>query len=165
VLDVSIDESDIGKVATGQSAAVTFDSIADKTYEGKVTSIAPSATVTSGVATYPAKIALTDPESVKLGMTGNAEIEIASKSDALVVPSKAVKTQGATKVVQVMGSDGQPESRTVTVGLTGDSTVEITDGLAEGDRVVVSSSSTSSSSTQQGQGGVGGMMMGGGGMP
>jgi HlyD family secretion protein len=89
-LDVTVDEADIAKVQSGQKAAITFDSIAGKSFTGQVTGVAPSATITSGVATYAVSISISEPDMIKAGMTGNATIVYGEQANALVVPNRAV---------------------------------------------------------------------------
>jgi HlyD family secretion protein len=144
-LDVTVDESDIAKVQTGQKATITFDSISEQTFDGKVTGVAPSATITSGVATYTVSLSITNPGAVKSGMTGNASIVYGEQANVLVVPNRAIKTLNKNKVVEVM-VNGVQETRQVTVGASNDTMTEITNGLSEGDQVVITGTSTSTSS-------------------
>ena len=101
-LDVTVDETDIGSIQAGQKATITFDSISGKTFQGQVTGVAPSATITSGVATYQVFITIGNPTGIKPGMTGNASIVVGEKTNALMVPNRAVKAQGTSRVVQVV---------------------------------------------------------------
>jgi len=142
-LDVTVDETDIAHVQTGQKATITFDSIPGKTFSGTVTGVAPSATVTSGVATYAVTIGIADPGSVKSGMTGNASIIYGEQKNVLTVPIRAVRTQGQNKVVMVL-VDGKEVARQVKVGVSNDTRTEIIEGLAEGDQVVIPTTSATS---------------------
>jgi macrolide-specific efflux system membrane fusion protein len=81
----------------------------------------------------------------------------ATAKDVLSVPTSAVDSSPAGYTVQVIGADGQPTRRTVSVGLVTESRTEITDGLAEGEVVV-----TGTLSEQQGLPG-GGTFVGPGG--
>lgn len=136
-LDVTVDEADIARVQVGQRAVITFDSIPDKTFQGKVTGVAPSATIQSGVATYLVSVSIADPGPIKPGMTGNASIVYGEQQNALLVPNRAIRTQGRNRVVEVL-VNGQRETREVKVGISNEQMSEITEGLAEGDQVVVS---------------------------
>jgi len=48
-VDIQITEIDITKVAVGQDATLVFDAIPDKTYQGKVTTVAKAGDVVQGV--------------------------------------------------------------------------------------------------------------------
>lgn len=52
LLSVSVDELDINSVELGQKAVVTFDAIEDQEFEGEVTKIGNTASVSGGVAKY-----------------------------------------------------------------------------------------------------------------
>jgi macrolide-specific efflux system membrane fusion protein len=54
----------------------------------------------------------------------------------LVVPTTAVEGGAQTGVVHVMGADGAAEQRPVTLGLNDGVSVEVIEGLAEGDMVL-----------------------------
>ena len=58
--------------------------------------------------------------------------------DALLVPVTALQQRGPQATVQVMGEDGEPRERQVTVGVTNRVQAEILDGLEEGERIVSS---------------------------
>lgn len=135
-LDVNVDETDIARLEVGQKTNITFDPIAGRTFQGKVISVAPSAAIQSGVATYLVSISIPDAGPIRPGMTGNASIVYGEKENALLVPNRAIRTQGRNRVVEVAVGD-QRELRQVTVGVTNDQFSEVTEGLAEGDKVVI----------------------------
>jgi multidrug efflux pump subunit AcrA (membrane-fusion protein) len=61
----------------------------------------------------------------------------------LLAPLRAVRRQGREQVVDVPGPDGgKPVSRVVKTGVQNDQFVEITDGLQEGDQIVISGTTT-----------------------
>jgi multidrug efflux pump subunit AcrA (membrane-fusion protein) len=161
-IDVNVPEADIAKVVLGQSATITSDSLSGS-YQGKVTAIAPTATVSSGVASYVVSLSVdTKGKTIQPGISITAAIVTQQKDNVLIVPSKAIKTASGTKTVQVVTGTGVTETRTVQVGLTGDAGVEITSGLNEGDKVMVSGTTTTTSKTGTSQnGGMPGGGMGG----
>ena len=69
-----------------------------------------------------------------------ADVEIATgrRSPVLTVSDSAVIDSGARQVVLLDKGEGRFEPRAVKLGRRGDGCVEITEGLAEGDKVVVS---------------------------
>jgi membrane fusion protein, multidrug efflux system len=74
--DVILDaaESDLGRIAVGQSAAVTFPALPGQQYEAHVREISPAADPQSR--TYRVKLTLKEPtQAVRLGMTGDATLE------------------------------------------------------------------------------------------
>jgi HlyD family secretion protein len=135
-LDVSVDETDVARIALGMPVTVTFDAIPTKTFSGKVTAISPNAEVVSGVATYIATIALQNAEGVRPGMTGDATIVYARHDNVLIVPSRVIRTDGGNRVVGVLQGN-TVVSREVTVGISDETNTEIVSGLQPGARVVV----------------------------
>ncbi len=151
-VQVSIVEVDIARVQVGQSIQVTMDALPDKTYAAKVLNIDPVGTVTSGVVTYPVTVALTDADAaVKPGLTANLAIEVDRRDNVLLVPTRAVHTQGTLKTVNVM-RNVKSVATIVSTGLSNDTMVEITSGLNQGDQVVVSQTTTSQSNQRGGMG-------------
>jgi HlyD family secretion protein len=157
-VDVNLDETDVARVAVGQSALVSVDAFPDAELTGEVTYIAPVAQVQSGVVLYPVTVRVAPTEfPVRAGMTADVEIVSASHEGALIVPLRAVHTEGELAYVYRL-SGGQTEQVEVTLGMMADTEVEITSGLAEGDVVSVVAAPTQNSGPGFGPG----RMFGGG---
>lgn len=91
-IDLSIDESDVGQVREGLPVNFTVDAFPNRNFSGTVHQIRLSATAVANVVTYPVVVEVSNPDlSLLPGMTANAEIEIASRSDALRVPNAALR--------------------------------------------------------------------------
>jgi RND family efflux transporter MFP subunit len=176
-IEVSLSEADAAKVQVGQPVALTFDALPTATLTGTVATVAPSATVSQNVVTYPVQIEF-DPGAtpVKVGMSATADIQVQKVDNAILVPSRAVQTSGTTKTVTVLqGAQGTPVKVQVVTGITSDGQVEITSSggngapaLKAGDIVSVpSTTATTSTSTQntRGTSGLGGLTGGGQGGP
>ena len=167
VLSVNVDELDINSVSNGQTAALTFDAIEDKEFEGEVTKVGSSASASGGVAKYSVNITVARDSRMKTGMNASATITVESKEDIITIPVDAIQEKGnRTFVYTGKDADGNLSGETdVTTGLSDGSTVEITEGLAEGDtvyyqKVSVDSNSGSQNSGMPGDfGGMGGGMM------
>jgi macrolide-specific efflux system membrane fusion protein len=131
-------ESDLAQVEVGQKASVTIDAI-DKTVEGTVTAIAPTAgDGSSGVVSYPVTVALTEtPADARAGMSADIAITIASATDVVTVPSSALQGVNGDYAVTTLAADGSPQRVPVQVGLVTNATAEITSGLAAGTPVVI----------------------------
>ncbi|WP_435738880.1 secretion protein HlyD [Cellulosimicrobium sp. PMB13] len=74
--------------------------------------------------------------TVFAGLAAQLEITAGSAEGALVLPVTAVLGRVEQGKVWVLGEDGEPEERPVTLGLTDGSQVQIVEGLAEGDEVL-----------------------------
>ena len=66
-------------------------------------------------------------------------IEGAQAKGAVIIPASALGPRGkdGRHGVRVPGADGQPAPRQVRVGINNNVSAEITEGLAEGDKVVL----------------------------
>ncbi len=170
LLSVSINEIDIGKIAADQKVTITFDSLPDKTFTGKVVGVDRTGSATQGVVSYPVLIQLdTGAEQVYTNMSATAEIIIESKENVLWVPPAALRTQAGQTSVRVLAPleavpltglvNGQPQEKTVEVGLETSDRAEITSGLSEGETVVVSEQTTTTGGQAPAFGGGGGMRM------
>lgn len=160
---ISVDELDVTKVKEGQAVKITASAFEEEAFEGIVTKVATVGTSTNGVSTFDVTVQITDPKNLKIGMSTEASISIESKEDALYVPVEAVYTSGDEKYVLVPSSaDDSTQSTskvTVETGISNDTFVEITSGLAEGDSVQIPRVQSSGNSSQRG------MMMPGGDFP
>ncbi|MBI5879357.1 MAG: efflux RND transporter periplasmic adaptor subunit [Chloroflexi bacterium] len=158
-ITVNMAEVDIAKVKVGQDVNVTVDAVSSAgRLSGKVTQVALSGTSTSGVVTYPVVITVSgaDPTVVKSGMTANVSIIVDKRENVLLVPNRALRTQGGQRVVQLQTPVGVAQTP-VTIGLAGDTQTEIVSGIKEGDVVVITSTTSSSSTNRTGGVGVPGM--------
>ncbi|NBH04343.1 HlyD family efflux transporter periplasmic adaptor subunit [Amycolatopsis sp. SID8362] len=168
VVNTSVAEIDVSKVKTGQKATVTLNALPDKPIQATVSSINLTPTTSGSVVSYGAQLALTaPPDGLRPGQSASVVITVASADNALSVPAAAVTTAGNTNVVTVQ-ENGQNVTRQVQIGIRGESTVQITSGLTEGESVVLTgaSATTGTGRTGTGTGGTGGFPGGGtGGFP
>ncbi len=151
---VTIAEVDIAKIKVGETAEMTVDALTGKTYQAKVTSIGPVGTVTSGVVNYPVTVLVTnaDPD-LKPGMTANLAVEVDRRDNVLLVPTRAVRTQGNQRTVTVV-RQGKSTVIPIGTGLSGDTMIEVTNGLQEGDQVVLGQTQTRQGGGVPGLGGL-----------
>ena len=81
--------------------------------------------------------AITEDLGIKLGMSATADIMISERSDALLVPSRAIKSDSkGNQIVEVM-VDGKIQERSVVTGISDGFDTEIIKGLDAGEMVVV----------------------------
>jgi HlyD family secretion protein len=160
-VDISVSEVDIDKVQIGQPVALTYDAVANKTYQGKVASISNVGALSSGVVNYTVTVELLNRDpAIKAGMTASAEITVPGATNAILIPSRAVRTVNSRQEVYVM-RNGAPTPVPVTLGATSVTDSEVTNGtIREGDLIVLNP--PSSTTTQAGAGGILGRLFGGG---
>jgi HlyD family secretion protein len=97
------------------------------------------------------------------GMNASVTIIVDQAQDVLLVPAQAIQSEGFQSVVEVLNDDGSTEKVVVQTGLTDGMNTEITEGLEEGQTIIIpgrtatSEETTTGSEFQQGgffQGGV-----------
>ncbi len=150
-LQVNLTEIDIAKVKVGQVATITFDSLPGKTFTGKVVGLDTQGSVSSNVTTYPTYISLDlPPENLFGNMAVTVSIIVATKDNALTVPSSAIVSQNGQTVVRIIGQGNTLTFLPVTTGLVSSGKTEVLSGLTEGQEVVTSVTSTATQSTSTG---------------
>jgi HlyD family secretion protein len=93
-VQVDVDQSDIGRVAAGQTARFTVDAWPDEFFTGRISQIRLNATLNQNVVTYPVIIDVANPEGrLKPMMTADVTIEVARVADVLRVPNAALRFQ------------------------------------------------------------------------
>jgi HlyD family secretion protein len=221
--NILVSEMDILQVKIGGEAWVQVDALPGMSLPAKVTHIAPTATIQSGVVNYEVKVeiesqeaAVTErqeakqeamagiaagelperlqqaieegritreqveemikqgpppgmgsasgqeipstgqgaaaiPEDFQLreGLTVTVSIIVAQKTDVLLVPNAAVTTEGTENYVQVVSPDGTMQKRTIQTGISDYQFTEVTEGLSEGEQVIVPQGTSTTPTTSQ----------------
>lgn len=136
-VEVGVSDADVALVEVGDQAELTVDG-ADGTVFGTVASVGLLSTSEDGVPSYPVTIDVTgDQDGLHDGVSADVSIVCERRTDVLTVPSMAVSTVDGQTVVTKVEADGTQVETPVTTGETADNLTEITDGLAEGDAVVL----------------------------
>ena len=147
---MEVDETDIPTVKVGQRATVTIDAYPNKTYNGVVTEVGsspiPSVTGGADAVNFEVKIQLENPPAgVRPGFSASADIITGTRAkvvaitlQALVVREKPGSTPGKQQDEEgvYVHKAGKATFVTVTTGLTGESSIEITKGLTDGEQIV-----------------------------
>ena len=134
----NVAETDISKIKVGQSVTVIADAYTDKTFKGKVTEVAPQATVTSNVTSFEVKVNFTDPETLlRPNMNVNAKFDAGKLNDVLVIPTVAILRQKRGTGVRVLTEKGA-KFVPIKTGLTINSKTEVRSGLQGNEKVLLS---------------------------
>ena len=136
-----VDEADIAHVYMGQPARIKVESFRDRTFNGKVTKIAPMGVEKDNVTTFEVRVSINNPGGeLKANMTANAEILLDEHKGVLTVPENAVMYDNQKNATVEIPDKKQKEGKRkapVTVGLSNGSVTEVLSGLKEGDQVVL----------------------------
>lgn len=133
-----IPERFAAELKNGSAARITFDIFPGREFAGSVSFV--GSTVDAENRTFPVEIVLDNPQRlIKPRMVGNVQVVRARLDHVIVVPQQVVvRTEAGYQVFVVTQRDGQlvAEARPVSLGASYDNRVVITDGLAQGDRLV-----------------------------
>lgn len=165
-LHLPINEADVGRVHTGQTATFRVDAWPERTFEAKVLEVSFAPVITNNVVTYTAVLAVDNADlALRPGMTATATIIAQTKPDVLRVPNIALRfTPQVTENKQFslvgqpprmrgMGGgrggakstppgvwvlrDGKAERVRLSLGTSDGTYTEVTGELAEGDEIIV----------------------------
>ena len=129
-------ERDLGLIAPGQTVTVTPRGYPDRTFTGKIGLIYP--VLNKETRTIRVRIELANPNTIlKPNMYADVVIESGGDRPVIAVPDSAVINSGKRQVAIVDKGEGRFEPREVKTGMRGDGYVEVREGIAEGDKVVV----------------------------
>jgi RND family efflux transporter MFP subunit len=134
-LVANIIEKDLKQVQTGANTRVEVDAFPGEMFMGRIARLSP--VLDPATRTAPIEIEIPNPGfRLKPGMYARVTITTDQKKDALVVPTNAVVDFGGRRGVFVAAENETVLFRPVRVGIEESDTIEILDGVAEGDRVV-----------------------------
>ena len=152
--NIEISEGDIGVIKAGMPLSFTVLSLPDRPFATSISSLDPGLTTlskgqygksstssssSSDAVYFYGKALIDNPEGLlRIGMTTENTITVAEAKDVVMVPLIAVQRRGrAGQIVEVLNASGEPEERAVKTGLSDGIRVEITEGLREGEQVIL----------------------------
>jgi membrane fusion protein, copper/silver efflux system len=132
-----IHEQDLFRLRQGLPAKVRLDAYPDRVFEGAVQQIYPTMNATNR--TTPVRIELPNPEGlIKPGAFAHVAFSTGAGHPRLSVPALAILDTGQSQVVLVAKGEGRFKPQPVQTGLRMGEWVEIREGVAEHEQVVVS---------------------------
>jgi len=136
----NLDEEDITKIKISQKIEAEFAAL-NKTVNGNVTYISPVAKIDSnGAATYEVRISF-DKKDLNIidGMTANIKFMTKSVENVIKILNKAVNIIDKKTTVSYYDQSRNILSKEIVTGFTDGQYVEVINGLAEGDKYIVTS--------------------------
>jgi multidrug efflux pump subunit AcrA (membrane-fusion protein) len=85
-------------------------------------------------------------------MNATVTITVDQAQNVLVIPDRAIQSEGPNSVVEVQKDDGSTERVVVQTGLSNGTNTEITGGLEEGQTIVIPGRATASGQATPGAG-------------
>lgn len=137
VVNARVDETDVGRVRTGQVVNIKLDAYPDTKATGRVDHVSYESKVVNNVTIYEVDVACdTIPDVFRSGMNSEVTIYAETRDNVLLLPDEAVLREKDGNFVTLPAPDGKEgERRRVEIGMADGKRVEITSGLAEGDKV------------------------------
>jgi HlyD family secretion protein len=137
---LAVNETDITKIKVGQSATIEPDALNDLKYKGKVKRVDSIGHDSGGIIVYNVYIdILAVDTNLRSGMTVDVDIITNRLNNVLAVKNTAIKPYQGGRAVRVLNSKtGEVEYLPVTVGIKGSEYTQITKGVKEGQKIIVS---------------------------
>src|SRR6185436_6108299 len=156
--ELEVDETSIPSVKLNQEARVRIDAYPNKTFDGLVTEVgsSPINAATTGqqqteAIKFRVKVQLKNPpEGIKPGLSVQADLLTGARTQVIAVPIQALVVRDAEKKpdekpdpeapkeqegVYLM-EDGKAKFQPIKTDLMGELSVEVTEGLKEGDTII-----------------------------
>ena len=134
-LSFAVDELDIGSLQVGMPAQVKINAMGGEKYTATVKKIGNIGTNKGGNSKYTVELTMDRAKNMLSGMNATVTIVLSTAENVLTVPAAALVEQGNQTVVYT-GYDAETETLldpvTVKAGISDGETVEILEGLTEG---------------------------------
>lgn len=140
-IKTAIHESVLDQVKNGLSATIRIDALPNSLYQGKVQSVAvlpdQGNYMSSDTKVYETVITVNEKVSlIKPGMTAVVEIHIDHLEDVITIPVQSI-VQIKEQTWVYVDREGKVMRQDIELGRTNEKFVEITQGLTEGDQIVL----------------------------
>jgi multidrug efflux pump subunit AcrA (membrane-fusion protein) len=151
VVDASVDATSVGLIKTGEQAQLAVDGASGTLY-GTIASIGLVSSSSSGTASYPVVIDVTGTQTgLHDGASVTATLIYKQLTNVVVVPALALhRSTNGTYVNKVV--NGKTARTPVTVGLDSGGQVQITKGLAAGDKIAIQQTTAGTGTSRTGTG-------------
>ena len=157
---VQIDEDNISQVTAGMEMNIAVDALGTS-YTGTLENISRKATISGGLSYFTADVIFEADENIYSGLSAEVTHLLRGVENVVSVSMSALKYNDDNTAYVLIGSNpsaaASAEKRSVTVGMSNGTYVEITEGLSEGESVLVEQSATSATMMNMTMGMGGGM--------
>lgn len=144
IFEAEVDEIDIGRIHPGMPVRIILDAYPDQPVESVIDYIAVKAEQSrrsSGGTVFPIRIRfpISDLQFLRLGLNGTVSLILERQDDALLIPIEAVSMRSEKSIVMVRDPKNPKNSmeREVKLGIEGEDTIEVLEGLSLGDEVIL----------------------------
>ena len=138
---VQIDEKNLAQLKLGQQALASADAFPKERFAAELVYINPGIDALRG--SVEVKLRVREPPAyLRQDMTVSVDIEVARSRDTVVAPADAVRDANGDQPWVLAVNGWRAERRPVKLGLKGDGRIEVLDGVAPGDRLILATEQT-----------------------
>ncbi|NPA35416.1 MAG: efflux RND transporter periplasmic adaptor subunit [Chlorobi bacterium] len=135
VMDMNLPENQMGKVGLKQEARIMNYSLPDDTLTGYISELSPA--IDEETRSFKGRIEIKNKDlKLRPGMFVKAEIVVARRDSALVIPKDVMQSAGNRKYVFVAQRE-TARRRYIRTGMENNGFVEVTEGLKPGERLII----------------------------
>lgn len=135
-ISIKVEENQLESIEVNTPVEIKVESL-DRTIAGVVAEISREAINENGVAYFTAIVNFTGDADTRIGMNTEVTITVDSEEDVIAVPIDAIQFTGDDKTYVSLKYDGKVVNSMVTTGITDGLKIEVTEGLNEGDIVLI----------------------------
>jgi membrane fusion protein (multidrug efflux system) len=133
---IHVAECDYVRVDRDDPVMVTVEAFPEKSFKGRIDRIGVKADERTN--TFDVEILIDNPDLfLKAGLTARVRITTDVTPDTLLIPQRTVLYREDRREVFVAGRDNVAERRTIKLGRTEGSLIQVLEGLEPGDRLIV----------------------------
>ncbi len=135
-IDCELSEMDVAAVKVGLPVDINIEALGDR-YQGEIIYVSPAADSTTKH--YAVRIVLKNiDERIRSGMFARTELFSLQRKETLTIPKEALIERNGKYFIFMINEADKAMEREVSIGLRNDDSVEILDGISEGDVIAVS---------------------------
>jgi len=135
-VEFTLPERDSSRVVMGQPVAVRVAPFPDEVFQAEVSVIAPTIDPMTRTLRVKARMSNTDAR-LRPGLFARADLGVAVRNNVAMIPEEAVLQRADGAVAYRVVAGARAERRSIKVGVIRAGRVEVSEGLAIGDQVVV----------------------------
>ena len=129
MMDVNLPEKYLNTIKLGQEVNITNYTLPNDTLKAQISELSP--VISTETRTFMGKMTINNPElKLRPGMFVKADIEIARKDSAIVIPKEIIVAGVRGKTVFIIDR-GAAQRRTITTGLENEKYVEVIEGISQ----------------------------------
>ncbi len=139
-----VSEADINRVELGQNVYFTVLG-QSKRWNGKIRQILPTPELINNVVFYDVLFDIPNPgQDLNIQMTAQVFIILANAKNVLLIPTSVIgnAADSARINIEILNSNGKPESRLIRIGIRSEISTEVIEGLKEKELVLMNAPKT-----------------------